>query len=434
MSTGPWTEPRAAAPVTPPAPAPLPPPAPDDAPPPPAPAPGAPAPAPLSDRRHSPAPPSPLPPGGGTGRLRNVLRPTGIYLVSRLGTLAVVAALAYTQRRSVGSLLSYWDGKWYLLAAQHGYPSTIPPGHGNSAQSTLGFFPLLPLLIRAVAVITRLPIEGAGLLVTFLAGLAAAVVAWHLLRDLTGPESADRGTALIFFSPGAFVLSMVYGEGLLITFSAGCLIALRQRKWWVAGVLAALASATDPLGIAAAAPCVIAAFLAVIERRQWQSLVAPALAPLGVVAFFAYLWAHDGTPLAWFIAQRRGWQAGHLGTGIYDAFSYLPGHGFSNVNNDVKAASVLVVLTMLVILLLRRSAMRAPVTVVAYVLAVLVLAALSPIVALSPRVALRAFPLLGLVGAWMGRLPYYVLLGLFALVMAALLVLSLSTSPIPFTP
>jgi hypothetical protein len=364
----------------------------------------------------------------------NLLRPSAIYLASRLATLAVVAALSYTERKPIGSLLADWDGKWYLLAARHGYPSAIPPGHGDSAQSTLGFFPLLPLLIRAVAVITRLPVEGAGLLVTFIAGITAAVLAWHLLRELAGAEGADRGTALIFFSPGAFIFSMVYGEGLLITFSAACLLALRHRKWWVAGAFAALASATDPLGIAAAAPCVIAAMVAVTRRREWASLLAPLLSPLGVVAFFAYLWAHDGTPLAWFIAQRRGWQGGHLGTGLYAVFSYLPAHGFSNVNNDVKSVSVLVVLTMLAVLLVRRKAMGIPAAVIAYVLAVLFLAALSPIVTFSPRVALRAFPLLGLVGAWTARLPYYLLIGLFALVMAALAVVSLGTAPIPFTP
>ncbi len=424
MSTGPWTAPRATAPVGPPA---LVPPAPE----------GAEAASELAllpRRRHLPGHRSPWPLSEGAGRLGNMLRPSAIYLASRLGTLAVVVALAYTERRSVASLLADWDGKWYLLAAQHGYPSTIPTGHGNSAQSTLGFFPLLPLLIRAVAVITRLPIEGAGLLVTFLAGLAGAIAAWHLLRELTGPEAADRGTALILLSPGAFVLSMVYGEGLLIAFSATCLLALRHRRWWIAGLLAALASATDPLGIAAAAPCVVAAVLAVVRRREWESVVAPLLSPAGVVAFFAYLWAHDGTPRAWFIAQRRGWQGGHLGTGIYEVFSYLPGHGFSNVNNDVKSASVLVVLTMLAVLLFRRRAMRVPATVLAYVLAVLFLAALSPIVSLSPRVALRAFPLLGLVGASMGRLPYYLLIGLFALITAALVIVSLGTAPIPFTP
>jgi hypothetical protein len=430
MSTGPWTEPGGTTPVSRPAPLPSAVPASLRA------APAAPG--------HAPAPPvwasdsEVRPPAAaepeGAVRPRDLLRPSAIFLASRVGTLAVVVALAYVERRSVGTLLAEWDGKWYLLAALHGYPSTIPPGHGNSAQSTLGFFPLLPLFIRAAATVTRLPVEGAGLLVTSIAGLAAAIGAWCLLRELTGAAAADRGTALIFLSPGAFVLSMVYGEGLLIAFGAGCLLALGHRKWWLAGALAALASATDPLGIAAAAPCLVAAVLAIAQRREWKALAAPVLAPAGIVAFFAYLWAHDGTPLAWFIAQRRGWQSGHFGTGIYAAFSYLPAHGLSNPNNDVKAASVLVVVAMLMVLLSRRGSGRPPAPVIAFVLAVLLLAALSPIVALSPRVALRAFPLLGLVGASMARTPYYVLVGLFALTMASLVIVSLGTAPIPFTP
>ncbi len=224
------------------------------------------------------------------------------------------------------------------------------------------------------------------------------------------------------------MLSMVYSEGLLIAFVAGSLLSLRRRRWLAAGVLAALASATDPLGVAAFAPCALACYVAVRDRREWRALLAPAVAPLGLVAFFAFLWAWTGTPLAWFVAQRHGWEIGPLGTGIVSQLWFVAHHGFANVNANVKIASALVLLALLVAFLRARPEPM----LVAYVAAVLALAVLAPTVGLSPRIALRAFPLLGIVGARLRRGWFEGVLGASALTMAALAVLSIGTGA--FTP
>ena len=376
-------------------------------------------------------------PGGhgrpGGARLRRLVgrsaRPAGIFLASRLGILAVFGAAIYGRRDSLASALSAWDARWYLAVARSGYPHLLPVAFGDAAQSTLGFFPLLPLMIRAVAALTRLSYLTSGLLVTTFAGLAAALTVWRLLADTEGRAAADRGTALVLLSPGAFVLSMVYSEGLMIALVAGSLLSLRRRRWLVAGALAALASATDPLGAAAIAPCTLAAYVAVRDRREWRALLAPVVAPLGVVAFFAFLWAWTGTPLAWFVAQRHGWESGPLGSGVVSQLSYLFHHGFANVNANVKVASALVLLV-LVVVASRRA--RPEPMLVAYVAAVLALALLAPTVGLSPRVALRAFPILGIVGARLRRGWFEGVIGASALTMAALAVLSLGSGA--FTP
>jgi len=60
---------------------------------------------------------------------------------------------------------------------------------------------------------------------------------------------------------------------------------------------------------------------------------------------------------------------------------------------------------------------------------------LSPIAGFSPRVVLRAFPLVALSGARVGRGWFEALLGLSALGMAATATLSIAGPPnIPFTP
>jgi len=352
-----------------------------------------------------------------------MLRPGAIFLASRAGVLLVVWAVAYDEHKAVLSLLAHWDSQWYERIATHGYPTTIPSGSGNGAQSTLGFFPLFPLAIRATSAVTGLGVRDAGLLFGFVAGLAGAVLVWWLLSSVYTPAAADRGTALIMASPGAFVLSMIYSETLLIPLAAGCLLALHRRRWAVAGLLAAATTAVDPVGVAIVVPCVVAAVVAIRDRHEWRALVAPVLSPFGVVAFFAYLWAHTGTPLAWFLGQRRGWQHGQLGTGIWNGLLVVRGDHLTLPPYTVKAAGFVVAIALLTVFL----STKRPGAWTGYVVAVLAVAFLSPIVGFTPRVLLRAFPLLGVVGARLRPGWFEALLVVSALAMAAAAVLSLGS-------
>ena len=359
-------------------------------------------------------------PGGTRSRARWFLtlslRPVLLYVASRAGMLLVTAAVSSDVHQSVSTSLTSWDSVWYLDIARSGYVHHIPPGSGNPAQSDLGFFPLLPLLMRFTHLVTRLDYTGAGLVTVALLGLAASVAVWWMLRDLFGRQGADRGTALVFFAPGALVLSLVYTEAATILFAALMFLALRRARWVLAGLAAAVATAADPVGSAVVVPCVVAAVLAIRRRGDWGALAAPVLAPLGIVAFFAYLWAHTGSPLEYFRAQRAGWQGGTYFGGIPRAFSHLFGHWFADPDFAVKAVSVLVAAALLVIFFRARP----PGTWIGYVVAVLAFGAVSPVIGVTPRLVLRGFPLLGVVGARLPPLWFEVVLGLSALCMAAL--------------
>lgn len=363
-------------------------------------------------------------------KMRELSLPLGIGLGAHLSVLLLALGVAYATRQPFNTLLRAWDSRWYLKVAATGYPHHLLPGHGNAAQSTLGFFPVLPLLIRFVHIVVGTGYLGSGVIVSFVTSLTAAVAVWLALCDVTGREAATRGTAVVLFSPGAFVLGMVYSEGILITCMALCMVALRRQRWVTAGLLAAVASATDPLGLAALAPCAVIAWKAMQRERSWRPLLAPLLAPAGVVAFFSFLWAWAGTPLAWFITQRRGWESGAPFAGIPHAWSYVVQYGFHDINDTVKTVSVVVILALLALFL--RS--RPDPAELAYVLATLALAAASPIVSWTPRVALRAFPLLGAPGARAPRRHLPLILGCSAVLMATLAVMSWSRSPIPYTP
>ena len=353
-------------------------------------------------------------------RVRLSLRPIAIFLVSRLVVALGVLIATIVVHRPWQRILTSWDSHWYLSIARSGYVAKLPAGTGNAAQSNLGFFPLLPLVIRTVHELTHLDYPTAGLLASLVTGLCASVVLWWLLRSRFPGSAADRGTCLVLFWPGAFILSYVYTEGLVIALVAGALLALHHRRWVLAGVCAGIATAADPVASAVIVPCVIAAVSAIRARREWASIIAPLLAPAGIVAFFSYLWVHTGTPLEWFHAQRKGWQSGYYGMGVPQAVGSFVVHGVSNWNPGVKVACALLVIALVVAFVKAKP----PSTWAGYVYAVLVFGIVSPIIGITPRLMLRAFPLEGTVGAWLSRPWFGVAITLSALGMVALTIMA----------
>ena len=363
----------------------------------------------------------------GRQRIGDLAAVAGLVLASRAVVLLVLASVAKVRGDSFVTYLTGWDSAWYLRIAHYGYVSVIPPGHGSPAQCDLGFFPLVPLFVRATHTLSGLSWNSAALLSTGIVSIAAGVVLWLLLTDVVPSDAAKRGVALVYFSPAALVLSMVYSEAYLIFFVSLSLWALRHQKWMLGGVAAACATALDPLGVAACVPCAWAAYEAIRADRNWRSLLAPALSPLGVVIFFTYLWRHTGHFFEWFRAQRVGWQQGPLGTGVpYDLFQFIA-HFFRDINPAVKSLGLVALIGMGWWMWRNRP----PRVWLAYIGAVIALASLSPIIGFSPRVLLRAFPLFAFVGATLPRRWYPMVVGASSAAMVCLAVLSTSVAWTP---
>ena len=240
-------------------------------------------------------------------RATEALTPLAIFGASRLVTLLVAqAARLLKGKKSIIDVLSAWDGGWYLSIAQGGYnPEIPPPPH----QSNIGFFPGYPVAIRVVSRLTTLSHPRAALIVSVLSAALAAILLWFLTQSLVDRATAIRAVALFSFFPGAYVFSMMYSEGLFILLAIACLFGLSRRNWIVAGVAAALAGATRPNGFVLGFACAWAAFFAIKRRREWRSLVAPLLTPIGILGYFLFLQRRTGNFLIWFEAERFGWDA-----------------------------------------------------------------------------------------------------------------------------
>jgi hypothetical protein len=330
-------------------------------------------------------------------------------------TALAVALAAFAADKPVGRVLTTWDGRWYEKIADHGYPTSVPQGDftagtGHRVQSEVAFFPLYPLLTRLVDPLIPGGPATAGLVLTLLGGAFATVLVWQLTAWVADRDTANRAAVLFCFSPGAFVLSLVYAEALMLALGAGCLLALLQRRWVAAGVLAALASATRPNAAAFAVACVWAAGAAVWQRREWRALAAPVLAPLGMAAFFAFLWWHTGEPGIWFRVQADGWgeQVDFGQRNLSVAWDFLRAP-LDNPNRLVIGLSLVLVLACVGLLVKA----RLPGVLNVYALTSLALVLTSHINA-RPRFVFVAFPLVVALAKWARRSAFTVLAATFA--------------------
>jgi hypothetical protein len=241
---------------------------------------------------------------------RTFLRPTGYYLCSRI-LVAVAALLAgawFPKLNPVRAFGSLWDGRWYLLIAQHGYPHRM---YQEGLGSRWAFFPAFPAAIRGIAEVTRLSLPDAAVLAAFVFGLTATIALWSAVREVFGDSLADRATLLFVFFPLSCMLSFAYTEGLFLTAAAGALYAL-QRRWWItAALFACLAGLTRNTGVVVVLCVLVAAVTAAWRQHRLRPAMAAAIAPLGLVGFMAYSWAMVGAPLA-FMTSERFWQGQHF--------------------------------------------------------------------------------------------------------------------------
>jgi hypothetical protein len=313
-----------------------------------------------------------------------------VYAAFRVGTLVVVAVSNLFTHKSMLHDLEVWDGKWFLLAVEHGYPAHLPMVHGHVAANPIAFFPLFPLLVRAID-LTGLPAGWSALLLSAVTGATAVYGVGLLARRMAGDRAGQRAALLFAVFPGSFVFSLPYSEGLVITFVSLGLIALLDRRWWLAGLLGAIATAGSPVALAFVVSCLWSAGRAVVKERNYAALVAPLLAPIGFVAFMAYLARHTGTLNSWRLTERGGWKS-------YPSLKYPFEIVWAFVHNPISPTQTGQVLffgtvaaVIGVVLMVKE---RQPVTVLLYGICAVVSAAISQPVGLRPRFLLLAFPMI----------------------------------------
>ena len=348
---------------------------------------------------------------------RRLLIPVAIFLSSRLITLVVAHVARLIKPQPLTAVLSRWDGQHYLQIVREGYPPDLPGGAGGAAQSVHAFFPGFPMVVRGVVAVTGLAPNTAGVVTTIAMATVAAVVVWLLARDLAGEEVAIRAVLLFAFFPGSFVLGLIYSEGAFLAFAASCLLALHRRWWVAAGLAAAAAGATRPTGLVLVLCCAWAAFEAVRRRREWTALAAPALAPVGFVAWSVFLSVHTGSASSWLRSQQDGWGQGFdFGAHTARTIGSFLVHPLDDFNRSVCVVTIIAIAAGGIVMW----RWRPPVVLWIYTAGIIAPALLSAILTSTPRFALTAFPLHIAAARALTASAFAVTLALFAGLMAML--------------
>lgn len=346
------------------------------------------------------------------------LATTAIFLASRLLTSSGILLAHWVSGLSFRMIVVKWDAHWYLAVAQHGYPTSAAPLPGQ-AELRLAFFPLFPLLISPIsglgsnAILAATAVGTAfGLAATIAVGFLARTVAQRAGRDPVGAHrSALAAVALFACFPGAISLSLAYTEGLALVAVVGCLLALLHRRWLSAGLCAALATATRPNALALLAACAWASAEALRQRREWRSLLAPLLAPLGTVGYLVYLQIHVGDWRAWHEVEAQAW---HQNVDFSAQLLRLlsPAEIVKHAaRTDWNYFSIVAGLVFVVISVLCLRRWQPPGVLVAYSGAVLALCFISSHVGPRPRMVLLAVPLFMACAERLSRSQYRWLLG-----------------------
>lgn len=243
-----------------------------------------------------------------------------IALAARALTLFIAAAARFgsAANGSLGStdivsLLVNWDSGWYLRIVRTGYATLALPGDEAGAMPH-AFFPVFPLAVRAVAAATRLDPVTAGVLLATLLFVGAACLVYAYARDLALPrEAALAAVLLLCCAPHSFIFSAFYAESAFLFLLAAAMLALRQHRFVLAGLMAALLSGTRPNGVL----FVVFALAWTLRNAGWRALAMPwthpqpaltiLLAPLGLVAYWWFCYLTTGDAFAQKTAVTHGW-------------------------------------------------------------------------------------------------------------------------------
>ncbi|HZQ27296.1 MAG TPA: mannosyltransferase family protein [Acidimicrobiales bacterium] len=196
------------------------------------------------------------------GARRDVLAALPGWVVARVVVLLSLAAanlIARHLKPIPGHVAAHlhegilgWDAVRYQQIAERGYQA-LPI-------KEIRFFPLYPLLARAVGFVIGHRAGIALVLIANLCALALGALVHRIVRMEGGDdETAVRAAWLVALVPAAFVFVWGYSEALAMALTAAGFLALRRQAWWWAAAAGFLGGLTRPVGLVFMLPAAIEA-------------------------------------------------------------------------------------------------------------------------------------------------------------------------------
>lgn len=305
--------------------------------------------------------------------------------------------------RSVLGVWVRWDAVHHLNLAFSGY------AHLSAAESV--YYPLYAGLTWVVAQLLGGHFVAAGLLVSLAATIATLTFVYLLAELWFGAGAGRWAAASLVVYPTAVFLFAPFTESLFLALAAGSFWFAYRRRWFVTGVLAALASLTRGPGLALSAAFVLILWQSEgSPRSNWRAYLSPgplfAMAtPLaGGGAFLAWRALMGYPPMAEVLRNASGLEFVDPMTGLVSAL----GQWFRvhDLPTTLDVLSVLLFLAVTVAMI-ARPRWRRPEAIVYMALNLLLFMSKRSLVASSlqssSRYVLSLFPAFLVAGDWLNR-------------------------------
>ncbi len=227
-----------------------------------------------------------------------------IWMVAGLSLLVVGKGPFFDQQTPGAGWFLRWDAGFYVQLATHGY-FIDPAAHTANVE----YLPLYPLLVYLGSL--------GGLIKPWLVGYVVSLAClWGscvwlgkaVAREWADARLATLSVAFLLFCPVSFFFSSPFSESLFLLLVIGSIDASRRRRWWLAGVLGALAALTRFIGVILIVPLLWQYVESEIRtRRPFRPNVGAVLACLtplaGTLIYSVFMWIRFGDPLLYFHSQ-----------------------------------------------------------------------------------------------------------------------------------
>lgn len=237
-----------------------------------------------------------------------------------------------------------FDGEHYLSISIFGYKDLEQ-----------AFFPVYPKLINIITgkIAATFPLVSiynyltiiftstfVGLIISNLFFLLSLILLFDLI-NLDYPERISFLTIImLLFFPTSFYFGSLYSESIFLFLLIATFYSARKRRWWLAGVLGALASATRIFGILLIPALIIEIWQQKEDRKKlfWLLLV-----PAGFLSYMFYQWQSVGDPLAFYNLQKIVGEQHQSGIILFPhvIFRYLKMIYIIDINNPIYQTIIL---------------------------------------------------------------------------------------------
>jgi hypothetical protein len=224
------------------------------------------------------------------------------------------------------SFMSDWDGPIYLNIAQHGYTD----------KGVANFFPLYPLMVRAVNQLVHSVIYS-GLIVAWAGFIGATYFYLKVVKRLynlkSNTEALRAALFFVLFPTGVFLIA-TYTESLFAFLALGALYFTLQKRYLAAAPFAALMTATHVNGLFV---LVLIGLLMLEQNAKLIKIVSTlAVGSLGIIAFMVFQAVKFHDPLAFLAAQKT-----------HSWLNFSPGHIISEFDTLNGMFMVLLILSVI---------------------------------------------------------------------------------------